>query len=423
MTVEVNVGSHGRRLTLGERLGSGAEGWVFGVVERDSLAIKLSPRPSGPPGEPKEAAQARYQRRIEAMVAAVDFRTLAPAGHVAAAWPIGAARSQGVSPVPGFAMARLSPPRYRSLSALIEPARRASAFPGHTMRWDHLVNAALNLARLFCYVEARGWMIVDPDPRNFLVTMTGLVSAIDTDSWQWTDPRSGERFPCWVPTHDYGGPEVAAAPRGTVFEPPAQWFGLSVLVCQLLLAGDHPFDGVPQGLGSEASHTLADAIGAGRSRLVDPAAMAVPPWSTPVDVMTPEAIALARRCFGPGRTDSLVRPTPSEWVPVLTEILAGSVSCTRSAGHRFLRSRTTCPWCELTDRGFADPFPVHDGAAARPGPVAPPRRAPSQAPATPMPAPARAAPAPTRSSAPSLATVLMIVLVVMMALTVLARLR
>lgn len=401
MTVVLETDGGERRLTLDELLGQGAEGSVFSVLELKSLAVKLCPRPGGPPGESRDAARARYQRRVTSMASAVHFGCYVRDGHPAAAWPIGPARTEEAAPVPGFAMVRLRGSSHRRLSDFLEPATRIAAFPETGVRWDHMVAAALNLTGILGYASARGWAILDLAPRNFLVTATGRVTAIDTDSWQWVDPRSAEQFPCWTPSQEWGAPEMREAPKGSLFELSAPLFGLGVMVTQLLLAGNHPFDGVPVGLAPGAPYSVVDAIAAGKSRVLDPSGLSVPPWATPIDVMSPAAVDLAQRCLGAGRMNPAIRPRPQEWAAVLRDTLAGSIACSREVSHRFYRGRSTCPWCELVDGGHADPFPAPvqaTGPAGAAGTKMP--RSATRRPSTTRQAPAPPAPAPSTIPAP-----------------------
>jgi DNA-binding helix-hairpin-helix protein with protein kinase domain len=388
-----------RRLTLAEQIGGGAEGRVFAVQGFPGLAVKLCSRPKGPKGEDPREGRGRYLRRVSSMAATIDYRSVVRDGHISMALPIAPVQTLHSSPVPGLAMLHLRAAHYQPLTALIDPDRRAKRFPPGSIGWTHLVNAALNLTRVISYAQEQKWVIVDLTPRNLFVTQTGRIAAIDTDSWQYVDPNTGERFPCWVSTPDYAAPEITAEPAGSWHQPTADWFGLGVIVCELLLAGDHPFDGVPKGLPVETPHTRVDAIASGQSRLLDPDSMDVPPWSTPVDVLPPPVHTLAARCFGMGRTDPGRRPRPTEWMPVLQEVLAESTVCQHSPSHHFHPSRSTCPWCELVDKGFPDRFPTHATAPGRftapPSVLATPSRRGAPSPAQPAPPPDASAVAPT----------------------------
>ncbi len=93
----------------------------------------------------------------------------------------------------------------------------------------------------FRSIHGFGYVVGDVKPENLLVNASMQVCAIDTDSFQVTDPASGAVYRCTVGTPDYTPPEL----WGLKFEEIDRTirhdlFGLAALI-YLFLFGKHPY--------------------------------------------------------------------------------------------------------------------------------------------------------------------------------------
>jgi eukaryotic-like serine/threonine-protein kinase len=182
-----------------------------------------------------------------------------------------------------------------------------------------------------------------------VVDAKGFVTLLDSDSMQFTDPRTRSVFPCTVFTANYAPPELQATdfPRSEFTDD----FSLAVLVLQLLLCGDHPFLGQPAG-GGEAQ--WSDNIRLARSHLIAPGLVLLPHDAVPADVLPAEIRRLAVKALGDGHLDPRRRPSAADWAQELGRVHS-SVSTCRN-GHSYSQQLDECPWCGRLTAKLHDPF-------------------------------------------------------------------
>src|SRR6185436_15163783 len=105
-----------------------------------------------------------------------------------------------------------------------------------------------------------------------------LVTFVDCDSIQLRDPASGRVFRCPKGTPEYTAPELQGLDFHTVDRTESSdAFALAVMVCQLLMAGSHPFAG---GRGQTREENIAKGESfflGGRPPLTAPPASVIPP--------------------------------------------------------------------------------------------------------------------------------------------------
>ncbi|GAB2719678.1 protein kinase domain-containing protein [Kitasatospora kifunensis] len=366
----VNVlAADGRHWRLTEQIGQGGEGVVFAVDGRPELVAKLVPRPLDPAAHRQRIERLVRQRREPRTV-----RLLRGAlGTVA--WPLAAVRTvRGDGQ--GYLMADLRH-RYQPLDRLLFTADRQEHFPDAS--WATALRVAAALAALLAAVHAEGYLVGDLKPGNIWVDERGGVALSDVDSWQFTD--RGQLFESRPRTPGYAAPERVTNPTG-VLTRAADDFVLAVLVHQLLMAGLHPFLGLPPDGSPYLS--LDDNVLHGRCRLTDRQSVLLPEPLPPVDLLPVVLRTLLRVAFGvSGRTGPDSRPTAADWARALAaESGTGRLrGCPVSRRHVHTVERPWCPWCDLARRGHQE-YPSEADA-----PGAAPDRAP------------RAAPAAARSSA------------------------
>lgn len=348
-----------RTLRLSERpIGRGGQAVVYAAETDPSLAVKLYHEPA-----------ADIERRLEGMLRLArpeDFLTQDAATHPELAWPSALVRDVGGRQVIGYAMRRVAQPDFFSLGVLFSHPHRRDAM--QEMSWRFLVGVSRNLACLAAALHERDLVLGDVSHANVVVSRHGYLTFLDCDSMQFVAPHSGERFPCLVMTAEYAAPELLR--NGHVDRTASSdTFSLALLVCRLLLVGDHPFMGVRKWSDADESGT-ADNIRDGYSYLVRPEEIGVPDDHFQPSLLPPPLHGLAVRTFGEGHSDPGARPTAAEWLAALDDAQASLTVCGAQRLHVFSGHLASCPWCARVAAGASDPF-VHARrvAAAPPAPV------------------------------------------------------
>lgn len=333
-------------------IGAGGQATVFGVDADAGLAVKLYHEPS-----------AEIERRLESMLLlahADEFLSDDGAGHPALTWPSAMVEDVDTSAVIGYAMRRVGPPEFLPLGTLFNPVQRRQYFPD--ISWRFLLGLGRNLAGLVAALHERELVLGDISHANLVVSRRGYFSLLDCDSMQFTDPRSGERFPCLFLTAEYAPPELltnGGAERSTATDD----FSLAVLVCRLLLVGDHPFMGIRLG-GLDDDADTARNIADGYSYLVRPDEMGLPPGTFDPGLLPPPVSALASRAFGPGHQDPSARPAAEEWLAALDTAMESIAVCGLQRHHAYSEHLPGCPWCARLEARGADAFPSPNGRPA-----------------------------------------------------------
>src|SRR5262249_31054372 len=152
-----------------------------------------------------------------------------------------------------------SEPDHVPLLALFTRSGRLRMFPERA-DWRFLLGVAQNLAFMTARLHHQRLVIGDFSSNNVVVDRDGFITVLDCDSIDFTDPDTGEHFPCLMRTADYCAPELLNGAPATVA---SDDFALAVLIYQLITCGNHPFGGVPHN--SDADSTIKDNIAAGSS--------------------------------------------------------------------------------------------------------------------------------------------------------------
>jgi eukaryotic-like serine/threonine-protein kinase len=365
------VSSSPRRLRLAEHpIGRGGQAVVYAVEAEPSVAVKLYHDPP-----------ASIERRLEGMLRLArpeDFLTHDAAAHPELAWPSAMVRDVESQQVIGYAMRRVGTPEFFSLGVLLSTPQRRQVMP--EMSWRFLVGVSRNLACLAAALHERDIVLGDVSHANVVVSRYGYSTFLDCDSMEFVAPDSGERFPCLVTTSEYAAPELLRNGHADR-TPNSDMFSLSVLICRLLLVGDHPFMGVRRSASEDDDAGTAENIRDGYSYLVRPEEMRLPKGHFDPSLLPPGLITLAVRTFGLGHSNPRARPPAAAWLEELDEALAGLTICPRERLHVFSGHLASCPWCERVAIGATDPFvpaakvvPARGSQRTTPHPVQPVRR-------------------------------------------------
>lgn len=311
-------------------LKGGGQAAVYTVEGHDGIVVKLYRDRPGP----------EQERRLNRML------TMAPLGgrptdrsqRPELAWPTAPARSPAGEFL-GYAMQRFGEPEHVQLVGLFTRAQRVRLFHDRA-DWRFLLGVSWNLAFMTARMHHENLVIGDFSSSNVVVDANGFVTFLDCDSIAFTDPVTGELFPCLMHTTDYSAPERQAGGPATR---ESDDFALAVLVYQLLTAGNHPFGGVPHESVSES--TVQDNIAASISYVVSPEVVVVPRGTVDPSVLPPELLALARAAFGAGVHDPSARPSAEDWLRALDRERANVRVCSARPRHSYGSHLSSCPWC------------------------------------------------------------------------------
>lgn len=195
--------------------------------------------------------------------------------------------------------------------------------PGSRPRWaDYrcLLRTAKHLALAVSALHRHGYVIGDINESNFLVGPDASVAVVDTDSIQVRTKRGILR--CQVGKPEFAAPEIARI--GTSYDQIDRYshhdaFGLGVLIFELLMDGNHPFNTWYVGPGDRPS--VQERIkqgqwpyGTRRNGMYRPRREAPPLESLP-----PEIQRLMWECFEAGHTNPVCRPTADAWHQALAK--------------------------------------------------------------------------------------------------------
>ncbi len=330
---------NGRRLTCSTVLGSGTESIVYAVDADSRQAAKIYREPD-----------TERSRRLEYMLRAYRAsQFVEPAsGHPGLVWPQDVARDS-TGTVLGYVMRRSD---HHPLSTFLEHRTRLSAFPNKD--WKFLLGVASNLAQLVAILHDQEIVVGDLAPSNIHVRSDGLISFLDCDSLQFS--YDGEAFACHTVTPEYAAPELLPELSGPK-SVETDRFTLAVLICQLLLCGDHPFHGIPV-RPLDVDPSPETNIQYGITVLTAPSEVDVPAEAIEPGVLPPPVAELARQTFGSGHGTAATRPAAQEWAEALDLAWDDVRTCAHRPGHTYSGHLPECPWCRRAGSGRFDPFPL-----------------------------------------------------------------
>ena len=323
-------------LRIGPRIARGREGTVFRVVGFDRTCAKIYRRPD-----------AWLEARLATVIAQPPARWPAdPTGHLYVAWPRAVVYDAERRAV-GYLMVEV---RGVSLAQLYEADSRADSLDNPT--WATCVAIARELAAIFAALHP-SIVVGDVSPNNVLVTRTGRVCLIDCDSMQFPDRARGGTWRARMATLDYA--PYTPGGQAQVLSPDHDLFGLAILVCELLMAGQHPYDGRP--VGAARAEGKAGNIRLGANRVTDPASLGDRPGLIPATILPTNIRRLAKEAFAVETLSPAQRPTAMMWVKALDALADKIVACGTSVYHRYPRGLRRCNWCDQISAGIGDHFP------------------------------------------------------------------
>ena len=286
---------------------------------------------------------------------------LSSPGHIAIAWPQDLLRDIDNQCI-GFIMPEIQ--KSQAIINAYNPLKRKEKFPKFT--WYELHKTALNLASIIQSLHAQKYVIGDLKPENLLVNEQGLVSIIDTDSFQVIDPQTGKIYLSPVTSAEYTAPEMLGEVVQNVGRSEVQdRFGLAIIIW-LLLFGYHPFYGQWTGEGNQPN---IDQLIRDGNWMYGPNSQLRPgKLSIPLEILHPRLQHCFYQCFNDGHNNPKNRPIAEDWVKTLDAAIKDLVPCSIDGGHYYGRSYGKCYWCERKQQLDFDIF------VSRPPPPPPAKR-------------------------------------------------
>lgn len=328
--------SRGQMIRIGKQLGTGGEGAVFEIPGDSHIVAKIYHHAVS-----KEKAE---KLRLMTSVASDDLTKFA-------ALPVATLSNVQNGPVVGLLMPRVS--GHSEIHNLYSPAYRKQKFPDKD--WNFLVHVAMNCAAAFDALHGKSLVIGDVNQGNILVSERGTVFLIDCDSFQVAAP--GKIFPCEVGVPHFTPPELQGKSfKGIQRTPNHDLFGLGVLVFHLLCMGRHPFAGRFLGSGDLPIEKAIAEFRYAYSRNAAALQIAAPPQTLALQSVMPKVANLFDRTFSRGSEQSNARPRANEWFSALRDFGASLGPCVGVMGHRYPKSLSACPWCELQTKGAPNFF-------------------------------------------------------------------
>ncbi|MCA0360836.1 MAG: protein kinase [Armatimonadetes bacterium] len=339
------VGESGEksRITLGARIGEGAEGEIRHVEGHADTLAKLY----------REIENAPTQK-LQAML-----RKDSPELEAHTSWPSALVVDESKRIV-GFLMPFLH--KWIPIFRVYNLRLRRQKLPEADFRF--IVEVATNLAAAVEVVHRKEIVIGDLNESNVLVSPLAQVRLIDTDSFQFTD--GDVTFQNFLAKTEYLAPELHGRDLHThARTADHDRFALAILIFQLLMLGRHPFAGRPA---DDEDISLESAIRKGwyvfgrknSGELLPPAGLAI-------ESLSPRLCDLFERAFALDRPDG--RPTAGEWQSALEEFAQSLIPCPSQAKHVHGGHLESCPWCAFQAQMRVAPFGVGDTSPAAPIPL------------------------------------------------------
>ena len=312
---------NGRKVALGTKLGSGAEGAVYTITGQPGFVAKIYGK----------LLDAKHSEKLEVIC---ELRT--DKLSEVCAWPIEPIYLHGKAC--GFVMPLVT--KATEIHELFGSAGRKRLFP--KADWAFLIHVAKNLAASIHNLHAANIVVGDFNQRNIVVSEDATVKLWDCDSFQVE--RNGRTFYCTVGVPEFTPPELQTC---TSFDsvrrtPQHDRFSLAVMIFYLLFLGRHPFSGDPTDPHVN-SYELQDAIASFKFAYSPNASVfgvKPPRISPPVRELGSELMPLFIKAF-----ETTIRPSAADWYAALTKLESELSRCSFNPGHVFHRSLRTCPWC------------------------------------------------------------------------------
>lgn len=320
--------SYGKLISLTKMRATSGEGEVWETSQSEYLA-KIYHKPD----------QER-SNKLQVMLANLPENPTRSQNHISIAWPQGILKDSSGNCI-GFLMPDIR--QAKELLNVYNPKYRLKNAPN--FNWFYLHATAYNLCLIIQALHNKGHVIGDMKPQNLLVNDRGLVSIIDTDSFQVKDPKNGKIYRCTVGTESFTPPELIGKQLLSLTQ--NQYhdrFRLAIII-HLLLFGYHPFQH-GKWVGSGNQPEPEERIYNGLWIYKQNSLFESTETSIPLDIVHPEIKKLFLRCFNDGHTSLISRPSARDWCNTLEVAIADLIPCSHNLNHSYSKVYGKCYWCD-----------------------------------------------------------------------------
>lgn len=333
--------SSGEKIILGKCIGEGGEGTVYKIPSLPGKVAKLF----------RDNIDVLHKKtRIEALM---KYRTANKINNIlVAAFPEDLLFKEDHS-FAGYIMPQVS--STLKLYHVLRDSERKTYFP--ELNYKGMIIIAYNLAELIHHLHTNGIVMGDMNQNNISLYPDGTICLIDCDSFDITDPQTGEHFPCTVGLPELLAPElqsVGSLTKGR-FTKESDNFSLAIHIFRLLMNNADPFGAKVVGIQihSQTAFDVNRSVINGECVYVrDIPGKMIPKWSPTMDILPDDIQKLFKRSFF--YTSSTIedniknRPTAKEWMNALLRFYQMPLKqCASHPFHWYLPKFSECPFCHL----------------------------------------------------------------------------
>jgi DNA-binding helix-hairpin-helix protein with protein kinase domain len=363
--------SQGKTITLNKEINRSGEGVIW-TTNQQGLLAKIY----------HQSTQERIDK-LQVMVKNPPDDPTAKQGHISIAWPKELIYDHGK--IIGFLMPEIK--NAKELLYVYNPKYRKQHLP--QANWYVLHIIAGNLASIIQALHVKGYIVGDMKTQNILVNNQGMVSIIDTDSFQVKDIHNNRVYRCPVASEGFTPPELIGKKLKELTQTRYHdRFRLAIIIHQLLFSY-HPFMGKWTGSGDPPG--MDDSISSGHWLYGTNSLLKPTINNLALDILHPELKKCFLKCLNDGHNDAIKRPSPEDWVNALTLAINHLTVCNHNNNHIYSDHYGKCIWCERLNTLKVDAFPkinnpLHPQKISQQIPVQHPRQ-PQPQPQPPQPKP------------------------------------
>ncbi len=341
------MGISGKTYQLGEKIQDGGEGTVYHIQRQPDLVAKIYHATTSP------NKMKLLEKKLRVMVKDSSFEAWQD-GTMRFAWPQDVLYDSGK--FQGFVM-----PFAKDTFAFHEILWDSGRDKFKHYDYNRSIAIAYNLTQAVDYVHTHGYVIGDMNIKNFRFSRDCRVIVLDVDSFDITDPDTGEHYKCSVGHPEMLAPELQGMRLDTErakFTKETDYFSLAILIFRILMNGAHPFN-APKiesaddyDSSSSDNGTMTD-IAKGKCPYVSTDTGRKVPVYAPDFAMLPASLqTLFCRTFryteATARKSASGRATTLEFAMALYQFYQrDKVTCSADPRHKYLARVGRCPFCEV----------------------------------------------------------------------------
>lgn len=328
-----------KRIILGKQIASSGEGEIW-TTEDPNILAKIYHR-----------STLQRQEKLRVMFKHPPKDPNSERNHISFAWPQSLLVNKN-GKILGFLMAKIQDAK--ELIDIYNPRRRNKL--NVKVDWHFLHVVGHNISSIIHAIHQAGYVLGDIKPQNILVNSQAVPSIIDTDSFQVTNPTTGNIYRCLVGSEGFTPPELFSQDFAQINQTEVHdRFRLGVIIYYLLF-GSHPFQGkwVGQGESPEITELIRRGYWVFASDgLIKPSSLTIP-----LNILHPILKDCFIRCFSDGYQNPRLRPTAKEWQSALQIALNALKKCDQASQHFYHEKHSSCYWCERKEKLKMDIFVI-----------------------------------------------------------------